>query len=442
MFFTRPLCLLVWLAVGALAFGWAPAAIAQDEGAADADSSGILRIFLDCDRVCDFDFIRQEIDFVNWVRDRRDSQVHLLVTRQGAGGGIEFQLDFIGLEDFAEQDQVLLFVSSSTDTDDERRRGFARIVRLGLARYIAQTPMAIYADVVVNAPRNDSGEAMLTAASPESDPWNFWVFSLGTNGSARGEDRFSGQSLEGEVRASRTTELWKIRLDSQIEYEERNFEFDDGSEFKDISRSFDAGGQVIKTLGAKWGAGVGASMRQSTFFNLSPSYRVAAAIEYNIFPYSVSSQRQLTFSYSLGANRFNYTEETLFEQTEETLLDQGLIVSLDMERPWGSANLNLQAAHFLQYPSDYNLELNGRIEYRIVRGLSLNVGGGIESIRSQRYLPLGGATDEEVLLERRALATDFRFSARVGIRYTFGSIFNNVVNSRIGGRRRGFHTIF
>ncbi len=117
-------------------------------------------------------------------------------------------------------------------------------------------------------------------------------------------------------------------------------------------------------------------------------------------------------------------------------------MSLDLERPWGSASIDLTATHFLQYPADYNLELSGNLDYRIVRGLSLDLFAGIEQIKSQRYLPIGGASDEEVLLERRALATDFRFWAGFGIRYTFGSIYNNVVNARLSGNRRGFHTIF
>ena len=42
------------------------------------------------------------------------------------------------------------------------------------------------------------------------------------------------------------------------------------------------------------------------------------------------------------------------------------------------------------------------------------------------------ATPEEILLERRALLTNYRYGAFVGISYTFGSIFNSVVNPRFG----------
>ena len=416
-------------------------ATAQEPATEDTADASALRVFLDCDRGCDFNFVRQEMDFINWVRDRKDAEIHLLVTRQATGGGIQFQLEFLGMERFLDQDQILLYSSSSTDTDDERRRGFVRIVGLGLARYIAQTPLAAHADLVISAPRDADGGTRV-AATPAADPWNFWVISLGIEGFTRGEDRFDGSSIEADVRASRTTEAWKLRVGAEYEYEEDNFEFDDGSAFKNINRSFDGGAQAVKSLGEHWGAGVGASARQSNFFNLAPSYRVAGALEYNIYPYALSSQRQLTFTYFLGGNRFSYEEETIFEVTEETLVDQGMIIALDLERPWGSASIDLQAMHFLQLPSEFNLTLDANLEYRILRGLSLDLSGGIESIRSQRYLPLGGATDEEVLLERRALATDFRFSVGLGIRYTFGSIFNNVVNARLSGNRRGFHTIF
>ena len=47
---------------------------AQDEPAPKA-----LTVFLDCDR-CDFSYIRREITFVNYVRDRTQAQVHLLIT--------------------------------------------------------------------------------------------------------------------------------------------------------------------------------------------------------------------------------------------------------------------------------------------------------------------------------------------------------------------------
>ena len=83
----------------------------------------------------------------------------------------------------------------------------------------------------------------------------------------------------------------------------------------------------------------------------------------------------------------------------------------------------------------------GEIEYRLVKGLSLNFRADVSRIRDQIFLPARDATDEEILLERRALETDFRWEVRFGISFTFGSIYSTVVNARLNGPGRGFHRI-
>ena len=53
-------------------------------------------------------------------------------------------------------------------------------------------------------------------------------------------------------------------------------------------------------------------------------------------------------------------------------------------------------------------------------------------MRDQLSLPRSSATDQEILLQRRELATEYQYSLSVGVSYTFGSIYNNVVNPRFG----------
>jgi hypothetical protein len=45
-------------------------------------------------------------------------------------------------------------------------------------------------------------------------------------------------------------------------------------------------------------------------------------------------------------------------------------------------------------------------------------------------LPRRDASLEDVLLQRRRLATSYRGSGSVGLSYSFGSMFTNVVNPR------------
>ena len=127
-----------WVGLGA------SAQAGQSQPAAIESGVEALRVYLDCDRrSCDFDYLRQEITFVNYVRDRRDAQVHVLVTRERtAAGGQAFTLDFFGLEDFLGQDDQLMFFTTQDDTDDSERIGFAHIFQLGLIRYAARTPLA------------------------------------------------------------------------------------------------------------------------------------------------------------------------------------------------------------------------------------------------------------------------------------------------------------
>ena len=72
-----------------------------------ADRTDALRVFLDCNR-CDENYLRTEITFINYVRDRTTAELHVLVTTQGtSGGGTEFTLKFIGLGRFQGVDHQL-----------------------------------------------------------------------------------------------------------------------------------------------------------------------------------------------------------------------------------------------------------------------------------------------------------------------------------------------
>ena len=53
--------------------------------------------------------------------------------------------------------------------------------------------------------------------------------------------------------------------------------------------------------------------------------------------------------------------------------------------------------------------------------------------RDQFYLRRAGATPEEILVRQRQLATGYRYYTQFSVSYSFGSIFNNIVNPRFGG---------
>nr|NIS64656.1 hypothetical protein [Gemmatimonadales bacterium] len=133
-----------------------------------------IRVFLDCQTfLCDYDHFRREITFINWVRDRQDAQLHILVTAlQTGGGGWELTFAFIGLEDLAGREDTLRYVSSNTDTSDEIRSGMTQTLKLGLVRYVARTPVAERISITYDVPMVE------TPALAVDDPWNLWSFSV------------------------------------------------------------------------------------------------------------------------------------------------------------------------------------------------------------------------------------------------------------------------
>ena len=113
-------------------------------------------MFLDCGP-CDFDYLRREIEFIDYVRDRKDADVHVLVTTQPTGaGGTEYVFKFIGLGRFAGVDDELKFTALETYTRDERRVGYARVFKLGLVRYVTSTNLADRLDLTFQ-PVDDRG---------------------------------------------------------------------------------------------------------------------------------------------------------------------------------------------------------------------------------------------------------------------------------------------
>jgi hypothetical protein len=411
------------------------AAAADQEPQEEEEGSG-LRVFLDCDRrICDQNFLRQEVTFVNYVRDRKDAQVHVLVTSRFAGAGQEYTFEFIGLEEFDGDGTQLVWTSSNTNTQDERREGVAQMIRAGVVYFIAKTPLIH--DIEIRQEVQTSDRRFLVV-DPADDPWNFWVFRLSLNGQIGGEDRRSNYNMRFNGSANRTTDDWKIRFNSSFRNDERTFILNDGSESIGTTRTWTVSQQVVKTLGPKWGFSTKGAVWQASFTNHELVGVVAPGIEYNFFPYSESSRRLFTLTYEIGFSYDKYFEETIFFQTEELLYDHSLLVNLDVVQPWGELEGGIDLLQYLNHTDQWSARLNGRVEFRIVRGLSFNVRANWAAVRDQRYLPAQEQTDEEILLRQGALATNSVYELNFGITYQFGSIFNNVVNPRFSDNRGRF----
>ncbi len=383
------------------------------------------KVFIDCRR-CDRDYFREHVTYVNYVRDRQDADVHVLVTQQSTGsGGQEYTFAFIGLKEYAGLDHTLIHASGPNDTRDEIRRAQLEILERGLFPYLVETPIAKY--IYLDFKRRLEPTAVV-------DPWKFWVFSISADGRISGESSRSSRSLDVNFSANKVTPDIKIRLGLSGDFDKRVYDYED-ERITSTAEKKNFSGMVVRSINSHWSIGGWVEAESSTYSNVDYLITVAPAIEYNYFPYAESTRRQLRFLYKIGWNSANYIEETIYDKTSETLYSQSLTVTLSVREPWGNISTFLEGSHYFHDFSSNRLRFGGNIDLRIFKGLSLDINGRYERIHDQLALPKGEATLDEVLLRRKELATDYEYSISVGLRYTFGSVYSNVVNPRFGRPR-------
>jgi hypothetical protein len=380
------------------------------------------KVYIDCSS-CDIDYIRTEITFVNYVRDRKEAQIHILMTTQRTGsGGKEYTLAFLGQHEFEGFNDTQKYFSNKTDTDDEIRQGLVKTLKIGLISYVAKTPIS--SRIGISYTQEEKARA-------GKDKWNYWVFSINGDGYFSGEQSYNSQSIEANFSANRITPELKIRLGFSGDHYESHYKLED-STLDSTLDSLDFNGLMVQSLNEHWSVGGYLKMISSSFENIRFSLSPAPAIEYNFYPYSESTRRQLRCLYTLSFNAVKYSEETIYDKTSQNLLSESLSITLDVKEKWGSVSTTLAGAHYFYDFSKYNLQLFTSINLQLFKGLNFYITGGGSRIHDQIFLPKGGATLEEVILQRKQLETGYRYFFIVGLSYTFGSIYTNVVNPRFG----------
>jgi len=389
--------------------------------------SARLQVFLDCSD-CFADYLREETPFVDYVRDRTQADVHVIITSvETGGGGREYALAFAGLGRRAGNDQTLKAITGTGDPDEIRRQQVLTVLRIGLLQYLAADGAPPQLDVNVKLAAAEPGDA-----APRRDPWNNWVFSLRGSASADVEQSNSQREASGAFSADRITPNWKLTFGVEFDHETEEFDLDEDDPVKVSREEREVNGLVVKALGEHWSLGATGELRSSTFDNTRLRIGAAPAIEYNFFPYSAYQRRQLRVNYALGLVHQSYYEETLFGKLEETLPGHELAVNYAQTERWGSVEGEVEWFQYLNDLSKSRLEANGELSWRIVRGLSISGEANASRIRDQISLRRRDATQEEILLRLLELQSDYQYGFSVSLTYTFGSIFSSIVNPRFG----------
>ena len=387
-------------------------------------------VFLDCnaDQV-DIPFIKEEITFVNYVRDRQSADIHVIITvRRTGSGGREYTLEFLGLNGHKGNNRLLKHYVAATDTQDQRRQGLVEKLKQGLVPYISDTPMADFISISYSGSGGEN-----SARSGKKDKWNFWSFRVGLHGDIDSEEYSKGYEYSMSLSANRVTKASKTNFWAYVENEKTTYSYEEEGvleEYVSQTRKAIFYASYIKSLGGHWSWGSFFDIFSSTYDNAEVFYTAGIGLEYNIFPYEEYTRRELTFRTKLEFTLRRYNDMTVFGLMRENLFRQSFGMLFALKEPWGSVGITLRGLVYFHDFSKNHFRGDVDLRMNLFKGLSVHVNANYSRVRDQLSLPLEGASKEEILMELQQLATGYDFSLSMGLSFRFGSIYSNVVNPR------------
>jgi len=367
-------------------------------------------------------YMKREVPFINYVRDREDADLIVLGTFQptGSGGG-EYTFFVDGKRGYSGVKDTVRFNTFPDETDEEIRQKGVRTLKMGLMKYMINTPLASYIDINFTEPIEEE---------VSTDKWDNWIFTTRLRGTLQGQQSADSRELESSFNAGRTTAKWRISagLIHNTSTTEYNYGDVKATNKKEESRIY---GDVVKSLGEHWAIGFSSDAFTSIYSNYDLGLLAGPAIEYDFFPYSESTRRIFRVFYIVNYGFNNYSDTTVFLKTKESLWSQRLETSYTTFQQWGTINVSAGWKNYLHDFSLNRFSLGAYVSIKIAKGLTFDLHGGYSFIHDQLSLRKGNASIEDILLNRKELSTTYQYGTSVGITYRFGSIYNNVVNPRL-----------
>lgn len=385
----------------------------------------LSNLFIKCDR-CDNNFLKNEINYVNHVREQGLADIQLFIYRnRNANNGNRYSLDFIGKNKFSEKELSLFLDTNPRLTQDEIRNALKRKIDIGLVYFLVKSDISNNINISYDSTINNNDSYELS-----SDKWKNWVFQSAGEVNFENETSRKESNIRIELDADKVTDKIKLQFDIDFERSNNTYENQDNIYISKRNRkSF--GVKSVWSINNKWSAGFNAGASGDTYQNIDFRHYIMPAIEYSFYPYNEFVRREMVINYRIGYGYRNYIEETIYNKLEENVYLHQLAFETRFRQPWGEVYTNLRAKSFLQDQSKNSFRLDSWFSIRVFEGFAVRFGGEIELIRDQLSLPKGNASIEDLLLQQQEIATDFRSEFRVAIGYTFGSAFNNYLNSRL-----------
>lgn len=165
----------------------------------------VLDVYINCTS-CDFQFMKENMKYLNFARDPGTADVHIIVTSLATGsGGREFMLEFSGKQKYGTLQDTLKFTSDPDLSLFVLRDKMLEKIQLGLVPFLLKTSFAknmvvMFDDVDENFQNN------------VVDKWRNRVFSIDFSGSGTHEKSFSNLTLRSGFYAAKVTSDIKLEI--------------------------------------------------------------------------------------------------------------------------------------------------------------------------------------------------------------------------------------
>jgi len=378
-----------------------------------------IKAYIDCR--CDENYLKQQTSFLEYVRDQDLADIEIFVRDVwNPAGSRAFEIKIDGNNEYKELSSTTLAVGFSNDTSSSLREKLLNKLKLALVPFLDKADYSLRVDVDSNFDKSII----------DDEKWKNWVFELsGSYDSDREESRKTDRyDIEFEI--DKLTPDWRIGIELERSESNRRY-YSDDNVYSSNRKTTRIRGRVVRSISDHFSTGVFFGASQNTYENLDFSSYLSPAIEYSYFPYEDVLSKEITLAYRVGFGKRNYIEKTIYGFEKQNLTSQTLSMNIRFRQKWGNISTAINATQYLNDGSKKRFSLRSDLDFRIFEGLALRLSGNISLIRDQYNLAAGSTSIEELLLQQRQIATDYETRFSIGLSYTFGSIYNSIINTRL-----------
>ncbi len=382
-----------------------------------------IKIFIDY-LPCDFDYIRTEINFVDYVTSYEKADIHIIFYHENmANAGEKYSVEFIGQHKFKELNQKINFIKNPNDTEEILRKKIKKVLLLGISYFISQLPD--FENIQISYTDKNTNTNKINKRKTG------WIYSIYLNYFSSGSDKRSEMSGWINLSAKKITKYKKLIFGTNTFYSKSKTKLSDYT-YTNSSTSKISYASLIQAINNHFSWAIFLTLKNKKYENIYFSGSVAPALEYNVFPYNESSKHQLRLQFFVKPLYNKYYHETIYGKNNEFLLKNELAIAYDIITKWGSNTTKLSASHYVHNTALNNFGLYNQISINIFSGVKVNINLHVERTHDQIYISSEGLSNEEIISNKTAQQTNYSYFTSIGLSYSFGSIYNNIVNPRFG----------